>query len=91
MVVLNTMVIFKVVKMFMFKGICIKLYGFLNYFIIHQNVHKNNDDILCDVYMQDMLLTGIVTLHYHVVIIYFLNTCSLLTSFAYKNKMQLYL
>jgi hypothetical protein len=72
--VLNTMVVFIVMKMFMFKGICIKLYGFLKYFknsIPHQNVHNNNVNTCCHVYMQNILIAGIGTFNYHVTIIFF--------------------
>ncbi len=56
------------------KGICIKLYGFLKYFknsIPHQNVHNNNVNTCCHVYMQNILIAGIGTFNYHVTIIFF--------------------
>jgi hypothetical protein len=66
----KAIVVFIVVKCLMFNGICIKFYGFFKCFnIVHQNVHINSVD-MCDVYVQDMLIGGIGTFHYHVIIIF---------------------
>jgi hypothetical protein len=43
---------------------------FFNY-IPHQNVHNNNLNTCCDVYMQDIFVAGIGTLHHHVTIMFF--------------------
>jgi hypothetical protein len=52
--------------------IALRFLDFLNVlilYIVQQNVHINNVD-MCDVYVQDMLIAGIGTLHYHVIIIF---------------------
>jgi hypothetical protein len=73
MVVVKAMIVFIVVKCLMFNGICIKFYGFLKFFNMVYCTPKCSYQCvdMCDVYVQDMLIGGIGTLHYHFSIIYF--------------------